>query len=122
MELKGNIADLLVRTLAATGVRRIYGIVGDSLNGVAETLRALGQIDWMLVRNDEATAFAAGSESHLTGAIAVCGDRCGHRNLHLINRLFDFHRSPVPVPAIDAPALRDVVCARQGLAMPPRIK
>ncbi|MDB5926486.1 MAG: poxB [Betaproteobacteria bacterium] len=97
-----NVADQFVEVLAATGVKRIYGIVGDSLNGITDALRRQGEIEWMHVRHEEVAAFAAGAEAHLTGELAVCAGSCGPGNLHLINGLFDCHRSRVPVLAIAA--------------------
>lgn len=97
-----NVADQMVETLAAAGVKRIYGIVGDSLNGFTDALRRHGEIDWLHVRHEEVAAFAAGAEAHITGGIAVCAGSCGPGNLHLINGLFDCHRSRVPVVAIAA--------------------
>jgi pyruvate dehydrogenase (quinone) len=88
--------------LTAAGVKRIYGIVGDSLNGLTDSLRRQGKIEWMHVRHEEVAAFAAGAEAHLTGELAVCAGSCGPGNLHLINGLFDCHRSRVPVLAIAA--------------------
>jgi pyruvate dehydrogenase (quinone) len=84
------------------GVKRIYGIVGDSLNGLTDSLRRQGKIEWIHVRHEEVAAFAAGAEAHLTGELAVCAGSCGPGNLHLINGLFDCHRSRVPVLAIAA--------------------
>jgi len=95
-------ADLIVETLAQAGVRRIYGLVGDSLNALTESLRAREVIDWVHVRHEEVAAFAAGAESQITGALAVCAGSCGPGNLHLINGLFDCHRSRTPVLAIAA--------------------
>jgi pyruvate dehydrogenase (quinone) len=95
-------ADLITEVLHSVGVRRIYGLVGDSLNGITESLRRRGKIDWVHVRHEEAAAFAAGAEAQLTGQIAVCAGSCGPGNLHLINGLFDAHRSRVPVLAIAA--------------------
>ncbi len=95
-------ADLIVETLAQAGVRRIYGLVGDSLNALTESLRARAVIDWVHVRHEEVAAFAAGAESQLTGDLAVCAGSCGPGNLHLINGLFDCHRSRTPVLAIAA--------------------
>ena len=92
----------MVETLAAAGVKRIYGIVGDSLNGFTDSLRRQGKIDWLHVRHEEVAAFAAGADAHLTGELAVCAGSCGPGNLHLINGLFDCHRSGVPVLAIAA--------------------
>jgi len=97
-----NIADLFVATLERAGVRRIYGIVGDSLNGLTEALRRHGTIEWIHVRHEEVAAFAAAGEAATTGALAVCAGSCGPGNLHLINGLFDAHRSRVPVLAIAA--------------------
>jgi pyruvate dehydrogenase (quinone) len=97
-----TIADQFAATLAAAGVKRIYGIVGDSLNGLTDALRRQGKIEWIHVRNEEVAAFAAGAEAHLTGSLAVCAGSCGPGNLHLINGLFDCHRSRVPVLAIAA--------------------
>src|ERR1700756_3413277 len=97
-----TVADQFVEILAAAGVKRIYGIVGDSLNGLTDAIRRQGKIDWVHVRNEEAGAFAAGAEAHLTGELAVCGGSCGPGNLHLINGLFDCHRSRVPVLGIAA--------------------
>ncbi len=99
---KTNVADLIVQALHQAGVERMYGVVGDSLNGVTEALRKQGTIDWIHTRNEEAAAFAAGAEAHLTGSLAVCAGSCGPGNLHLINGLFDCHRSRVPVLAIAA--------------------
>jgi pyruvate dehydrogenase (quinone) len=97
-----TVADQFVETLAAAGVKRVYGVVGDSLNGLTDAIRRHGKIEWVHVRNEEAGAFAAGAEAHLTGALAVCAGSCGPGNLHLINGLFDCHRSRVPVLGIAA--------------------
>src|ERR1700760_2945395 len=97
-----TVADQFAETLAAAGVKRIYGIVGDSLNGLTDSLRRQGKIEWIHVRHEEVAAFAAGGEAHLTGSLAVCAGSCGPGNLHLINGLFDCHRSRVPVLAIAA--------------------
>jgi len=97
-----TVADQIAETLAVVGVERIYGVVGDSLNGITDSLRRQERIRWMHMRNEEAGAFAAGAEAHLTGKLAVCAGSCGPGNLHLINGLFDCHRSRVPVLAIAA--------------------
>src|SRR3984885_5454832 len=96
------VADQFAEILVAAGVRRVYGVVGDSLNGLTDALRRQGKIDWVHVRHEEVAAFAAGAEAHLTGDLAVCAGSCGPGNLHLINGLFDCHRSRVPVLAIAA--------------------
>jgi len=97
-----TVADQFAETLAVAGVKRIYGIVGDSLNGLTDAIRRQSKIEWVHVRHEEVAAFAAGAEAHLTGEIAVCAGSCGPGNLHLINGLFDCHRSRVPVLAIAA--------------------
>jgi pyruvate dehydrogenase (quinone) len=97
-----TLADQFAETLATAGVKRIYGIVGDSLNGLTDALRRQGRIEWVHVRHEEVAAFAAGAEAHLTGELAVCAGSCGPGNLHLINGLFDCHRSRVPVLGIAA--------------------
>jgi pyruvate dehydrogenase (quinone) len=97
-----TVAEQFVEVLAAAGVKRIYGIVGDSLNGLTDAIRRHGKIEWIHVRHEEVAAFAAGAEAHLTGELAVCAGSCGPGNLHLINGLFDCHRSRVPVLAIAA--------------------
>src|SRR6202000_1370401 len=97
-----KVAELVVDVLAEAGVKRIYGVVGDSLNGITDSIRVKKNIDWIHVRHEEAAAFAAGAEAHLTGKLAVCAGSCGAGNLHLINGLYDCQRSRVPVLAIAA--------------------
>jgi pyruvate dehydrogenase (quinone) len=97
-----TVAELMVDTLHAAGIRRVYGVAGDSLNGFTDALRRRTDMQWIHVRHEETAAFAAGAEAHLTGGIAVCAGSCGPGNLHLINGLFDCHRSRVPVLAIAA--------------------
>jgi pyruvate dehydrogenase (quinone) len=92
----------MAETLESVGVKRIYGVVGDSLNGFTDSLRRLKSIEWVHVRHEEGAAFAAGAEAHVTGQLAVCAGSCGPGNLHLINGLFDAQRSGVPVLAIAA--------------------
>ena len=93
-------SEYLVEALEKTGVKRVYGVVGDSLNGFSDALRRRKSIHWIHMRHEEAGAFAAGAEAHLTGKLAVCAGSCGPGNLHLINGLFDCQRSGVPVLAI----------------------
>jgi pyruvate dehydrogenase (quinone) len=99
---KKRVADLLVETLVDAGVQRVYGVAGDSLNGITDAIRRRDDIRWVPVRHEETAAFAAGAEAHLTGGLAVCAGSCGPGNLHLINGLYDAHRSRVPVLAIAA--------------------
>src|SRR5262249_46131519 len=96
-----TVAEYLVDTLAQAGVRQVYGVVGDSLNPVTDALRR-SALKWVDVRHEESGAFAAGAEAQLTGQLAVCAGSCGPGNLHLINGLFDAHRSMAPVLAIAA--------------------
>ncbi len=97
-----TVADQFVDVLVAAGVKRVYGVVGDSLNGLTEAMRRNGKIQWIHVRHEEVAAFAAGAEAHMTGSLTVCAGSCGPGNLHLINGLFDCQRSQVPVLAIAA--------------------
>lgn len=97
-----RVADVLVDTLVAAGVKRVYGLVGDSLNGITDSIRPRKDLQWVPVRHEETAAFAAGAEAHLTGQLTVCAGSCGPGNLHLINGLYDCHRSRVPVLAIAA--------------------
>ena len=97
-----SVAELVIAAFRTIGVRRIYGVVGDSLNGITEALRRDGTIEWVHMRHEEAAAFAASGEAQATGALAVCAGSCGPGNLHLINGLFDAHRTRVPVLAIAA--------------------
>ena len=97
-----NVAELIITCLENAGVRRIYGVVGDSLNGITETLRKRRTITWVPVRHEEVAGFAAGAEAQVTDELAVCAGSCGPGNLHLINGLYDCHRSRVPVLAIAA--------------------
>ena len=99
---KKNVAELLVETLARAGVERIYGVPGDSLNGITDSIRRRERPRWIHVRHEETAAFAAGAEAHLTGRLAVCAGSCGPGNLHLINGLYDCQRNRVPVLAIAA--------------------
>jgi pyruvate dehydrogenase (quinone) len=97
-----TVADQFIDVLVAAGVKRVYGVVGDSLNGLTDSMRRNGKIEWVHVRHEEVAAFAAGAEAHMTGSLTVCAGSCGPGNLHLINGLFDCQRSQVPVLAIAA--------------------
>jgi pyruvate dehydrogenase (quinone) len=97
-----KVAELLVDVLVDAGVERIYGVPGDSLNGITDSIRTRKDVSWVGVRHEEVAAFAAGAEAHLTGKLAVCAGSCGPGNMHLINGLYDCHRNRVPVLAIAA--------------------
>src|SRR6201986_1426405 len=107
--MASTVADVMVATLKASGVRRVYGLPGDSLNGFTDALRRDGAITWEHVRHEEAAGFAAAAEAALTGELAVCAGSCGPGNLPLINGLFDANRSRVPVLAIAAHIPREEI-------------
>lgn len=100
--MKQTVATLIAKTLEQAGVKRIWGVTGDSLNGLSDSLHRMGTIEWLGTRHEEVAAFAAGAEAQLTGRLTVCAGSCGPGNLHLINGLFDCHRNHVPVLAIAA--------------------
>ncbi|MGW0180969.1 ubiquinone-dependent pyruvate dehydrogenase [Nocardia sp. NPDC003345] len=97
-----TVAQHLISALRISGVRRVYGLPGDSLNGFTDAIRRSGDISWEHVRHEEAAAFAASAEAALTGRLAVCAGSCGPGNLHLVNGLFDAQRTRVPVLAVAA--------------------
>ncbi|MFF9339862.1 pyruvate dehydrogenase [Streptomyces sp. NPDC014773] len=97
---KQNVAEQFVDILVRAGVQRLYGVVGDSLNPVVDAIRRNPAIDWVQVRHEETAAFAAGAEAQITGGLAACAGSCGPGNLHLINGLYDAHRSMAPVLAL----------------------
>jgi pyruvate dehydrogenase (quinone) len=97
---KQSVAEQFVDILVRAGVRRLYGVVGDSLNPIVDAIRRNSAIDWIQVRHEECAAFAAGAEAQLTGRLAACAGSCGPGNLHLINGLYDAHRSMAPVLAL----------------------
>ncbi|MEO6794066.1 MAG: ubiquinone-dependent pyruvate dehydrogenase [Mycobacterium sp.] len=97
-----TVADHVIATLQRSGVRRVYGLPGDSLNGFTDAIRRAGDFSWEQVRHEETAAFAAAADAALSGRLAVCAGSCGPGNLHLINGLFDAQRSRVPVLAIAA--------------------
>ncbi|PWC11693.1 ubiquinone-dependent pyruvate dehydrogenase [Brenneria roseae subsp. americana] len=100
--MKQSVAALVAKTLESAGVKRIWGVTGDSLNGLSDSLNRMGTIEWMPTRHEEVAAFAAGAEAQISGELAICAGSCGPGNLHLINGLFDCHRNHVPVLAIAA--------------------
>lgn len=100
--MKKTVADVVIKALLNAGVKRIYGIVGDSLNAILDSIRRSGEIEWIHVRHEEVAAFAAGADAAVAGSIAVCAGSSGPGNMHLINGLYDCHRNRVPVLAIAA--------------------
>src|ERR1700689_5279690 len=107
--MTATVAEVMVETLKASGVRSVYGLPGDSLNGFTDALRRDGDIAWQHVRHEEAAAFAAAGEAEMTQQLAVCAASCGPGNLHLINGLFDANRSRLPVLALVAHIPRDEI-------------
>ncbi|WP_006245622.1 ubiquinone-dependent pyruvate dehydrogenase [Mycolicibacterium tusciae] len=97
-----TVADHVIEALRISGIQRVYGLPGDSLNGFTDAIRRSGEITWEHVRHEETAGFAAAADAALTGGLAVCAGSCGPGNLHLINGLFDAQRSRVPVLAIAA--------------------
>ncbi|GAA1788872.1 pyruvate dehydrogenase [Planosporangium flavigriseum] len=97
-----TVADQLVEILLAAGVRTMYGVVGDALNPVTDSIRRHPGIDWIHVRHEETGAFAAGAEAQLTGRLGCCAGSSGPGHVHLVNGLYDAHRSHAPVVAIAA--------------------
>ena len=95
-----TVADQLIEILRQAGVRRVYGLVGDSLNPIADAIRRTPDVEWVHVHNEEAAALAAAAEAQLTGRLAVCAGSCGPGNTHLVQGLYDAHRSGAPVLAI----------------------
>ncbi|MEV6605370.1 pyruvate dehydrogenase [Kutzneria sp. NPDC051319] len=95
-----TVADQLIEVLRQAGVRRVYGLVGDSLNPIADAIRRTPDVEWVHVHNEEAAALAAAAEAQLTGRLAVCAGSCGPGNTHLVQGLYDAHRSGAPVLAI----------------------
>lgn len=105
--MKQTVAAYIAKTLESAGVKRIWGVTGDSLNGLSDSLNRMGTIEWMSTRHEEVAAFAAGAEAQLSGELAVCAGSCGPGNLHLINGLFDCHRNTFrywQLPLISLPA------------------
>lgn len=102
MPTRSTVARHIIDTLHASGVQRVYGLPGDSLNGITDAIRTVDGVEWTVTRHEEAAAFAAAAEAALTGELTVCAGSCGPGNLHLINGLFDAQRSGVPVLALAA--------------------
>jgi pyruvate dehydrogenase (quinone) len=100
-----RVADLLVETLQAAGVKTCYGIVGDTMNRIAHAIDR-SEIDWVHVRHEEAGAFAAGAEAQLTGRLTACAGSCGPGSLHFINGLYEANRNRAPVILIATQIVR----------------
>ncbi len=100
-----KVADVIVQVLESAGVKRCYGIVGDTLNRIAESITD-SDIEWVTMRHEEAGAFAASAEAQLTGGLVACAGSCGPGSLHFINGLYDGHRNRAPVILIASQLIR----------------
>jgi pyruvate dehydrogenase (quinone) len=100
-----KVADVIVEVLQSAGVERCYGVVGDTLNRIAESLDK-SDIEWITMRHEEAGAFAASAEAQLTGGLVACAGSCGPGSLHFINGLYDAHRNRAPVVLIASQLIR----------------
>src|ERR1700710_1051575 len=96
---KRKVAEIIVETLQAAGVKRCYGVVGGTLNHVTDVIRT-SEIDWVHMRHEEAGAFAAGAEALISGNLTACAGSCGPGSLHFINGIFESHRTRAPVVLI----------------------
>src|ERR1700682_6249431 len=103
---KRKVADIIIDALQAAGVKRCYGVVGDTLNHVTDAIRR-SDIDWGHMRHEEAGAFAAGAEAYMTGGLTACAGSCGPGSLHFINGLFESHRNRAPVILIASQVTSD---------------
>jgi pyruvate dehydrogenase (quinone) len=101
-----RVADVIVDTLAAAGVKHCWGVPGDTLNFVTDAIRR-SDIKWVHVRHEEVAGFAAGAEAMLTGNLTACAGSCGPGSLHFINGLFESHRNRAPVVLIASQITRD---------------
>lgn len=100
-----KVAEQIVEMLEDAGVKRIYAVTGDSLNGINDAVRRGGKIQWIQVRHEETGAFAAGAEAQLTGKLACCAGSSGPGHVHLINGVYDAHRTNAPVLVIASTCL-----------------
>jgi pyruvate dehydrogenase (quinone) len=114
---KRKVADIVVDVLQAAGVKRCYGVVGDTLNHVTDAIRR-SPIDWVHMRHEEAGAFAAGAEAYLTGGLTACAGSCGPGSLHFINGIYEAHRNRAPVVLIAS----QVASAELGIDFPQEVE
>ena len=103
--MRKRVADILVETLQAAGVKRCYGIVGDTLNQIARAIN-VSEIEWVHMRHEEAGAFAAGAEAAFTDTLTACAGSCGPGSLHFINGLYEANRNRAPVILIATQIVR----------------
>jgi pyruvate dehydrogenase (quinone) len=101
-----RVAEVLVETLQAAGVKRCYGIIGDTVNRIAHAIDA-SEIEWVHMRHEEAGAFAASAEALFTGELTACAGSCGPGSLHFINGLYEANRNRAPVILIATQVVRE---------------
>jgi len=101
-----KVADIIVETLQTAGVRHCYGVVGDTLNRIAQSI-AVSKIEWVHMRHEEAGAFAAQAEAQVSGRLTAVAGSCGPGSLHFINGIFEANRNRAPVILIASQIVRD---------------
>ncbi|MFP8967563.1 thiamine pyrophosphate-dependent enzyme [Pokkaliibacter sp. CJK22405] len=111
-----NVSRIIVDTLLEAGAQRCYGIVGDTINHLTDTIRD-SELEWIHVRHEEVGAMAAGGEAYMTGELAVCAGTCGPGSLHFINGIFESHRNGAPVLLIASTVDR----TQEGLNFPQEV-
>ncbi|WP_048296903.1 thiamine pyrophosphate-binding protein, partial [Pseudomonas aeruginosa] len=111
-----KVAEIVVETLEAAGVRHCYGIVGDTLNHVTDAIHR-SQIQWVHVRHEEAAAFAAGAESYISGRLTACAGSCGPGSLHFINGVYEAQRNRAPMVLIAS----QIVTPQLGMEFPQEV-
>jgi pyruvate dehydrogenase (quinone) len=101
-----RVAEVIVETLQAAGVKRCYGVIGDTVNRIAHAIDA-SEIEWVHVRHEEAGAFAASAEALFTGELTACAGSCGPGSLHFINGMYEANRNRAPVVLIATQVVRE---------------
>ena len=95
-----TVSDIIIDTLQAAGVKRVYGLVGDSLNGLTDAIRARKDMEFIQVRHEEMAAFMAAGHAKFTGELGVCLSTGGPGATHLLTGLYDAKMDHAPVLAI----------------------
>ncbi len=113
---KKKVSDIIIDALAAAGVQHCYGIVGDTLNHITDSI-SRSPIKWVHMRHEEVGAFAAGGEAYITGNLTACAGSCGPGSLHFINGLYESHRNRAPVILIAS----QVATAEMGIEFPQNV-
>jgi pyruvate dehydrogenase (quinone) len=113
---KKKVAEIIIETLQAAGVKHCYGIVGDTLNHITDAI-SRSEIEWVHVRHEEVGAFAAGGEAYMTGDLTACAGSCGPGSLHFINGIYESHRNRSPVILIAS----QVATTEMGIDFPQNV-